>query len=116
MTRVARLSAGSLGLAASGWIALLATWLPAGFILRPISLAAFLVWCPGAALMQRWTAGDRLERGVVTVAMSIGLTAIVAESQAYGGFWDPRGTVAILAFVTTLGVVFGGQHVGGEGE
>ena len=114
MTGAVRLSTGSRVLALSGWLALAATWLPSQMILRPLSLAAFVLWCPGAALMQRWPAVDRLERAVVTVAMSIGVSVIIAESQAYAGLWDARGTVAILALLTTCAVVMGRSRPRGE--
>lgn len=93
----------SVALGASGWLALAATLLPAGSPVRSLAVAAFLVCGPGAALVRRfWPGRDKLERAVVAVALSISVSVLVTELQTFAGFWQPRGSLAILALFTTL--------------
>jgi beta-glucanase (GH16 family) len=98
-----------LGLAVSGWVALAATALPAAEPLRVLLVTAFLLVCPGAAAVRLAAAQDRrarraavLETGVLTLALSLSITALVAE-----GFYLAHGFTAVralcvLAALTTL--------------
>lgn len=92
----------SIALAASGWVAIAASWLPAGSLVRSWVLAAFLLWCPGAAIMRLWPATDWLERTVLTVAMSVSISVLITELQLFSGAWWPRASVAALAVLTTV--------------
>lgn len=112
MTRLVAFSHNPMALAWSGWIALAATWLPSAVVLRSVLLAVFILWCPGAAFMRRWPTNDPLERAVLTVALSIAIAVIVAEAQAYAGFWHPRWTVGALALITTCGALAAGRVAG----
>jgi hypothetical protein len=91
----------SVALAASGWVALAATFLPAGAV-RTACVAVFLVSCPGTALVRRfWPGRDRLERAVMAAALSISVAVLVTEFQTFAGLWQPRGSIALLALLTT---------------
>lgn len=90
----------SILLALSGWVALAATWLPAGSVVRPLVVAAFLASCPGAAMLGWWPDTDRLERAVLAVALSISAALAVTEAQTLLGLWGPRLSMAILALIT----------------
>lgn len=105
--RPARALAVSTALALSGWTALAASYLPAGFTGRPLVVGAFLLLCPGAASMRFWPVGDRLERAVLSVAVSAGLAVAVVEVQLFAHLWQPRATLAVLAAFTTAAVVLG---------
>ena len=72
----------SILLALSGWVALAATWLPAGSVVRPLVVAAFLASCPGAAMLGWWPDTDRLERAVLAVALSISAALAVTATLA----------------------------------
>jgi uncharacterized membrane protein len=93
----------SIALAASGWVALAATLLPAGSVVRSGAVAIFLLCCPGLALVRRvWPGKDRLERAVMSVALSVSVAILVTEMQTFAGLWQPRGSVALLALLTTV--------------
>jgi uncharacterized membrane protein len=93
----------SVTLAVSGWVALAATWLPAGSGVRSVAVAIFLLSCPGTALVRRfWPGKDRLERAVLAVALSIAVSVLVTEAQTFAGLWQPRWSIAILALLTTV--------------
>ena len=93
----------SVALGLSGWVALAATLLPAGSLIRSIAVAFFLVGGPGMALVGRfWPGRDRLERAVMAIALSISVSVLVTELQTFAGWWQPRGSLAILAVITTL--------------
>jgi uncharacterized membrane protein len=93
----------SVTLAASGWVALVATLLPSGSIVRSTGVAVFLLCCPGAALVRRfWPGTDRLERAVMAVALSVSVSVLVTELQTFAGGWQPRGSIVLLALIATL--------------
>ncbi|GAA1268234.1 hypothetical protein GCM10009665_66170 [Kitasatospora nipponensis] len=97
-----------LALALSGWAALLVTALPAGFPLRVVLLAAFLLLGPGAAAVRpvsprRTDPLDALEGLVLTVAVSLALLALVAEAFYLNhAFTVPRAVGALAALTTLL--------------
>jgi uncharacterized membrane protein len=99
-----------LTLAASGWAALAATLLPDGTPVRVLIAVAFMLTCPGGALVQLGHAAltrhnrpmDRLEAGVLTVTLSLALGALVSEAFFVTGTYTlTRATIA-LAAITTL--------------
>ena len=92
-------------LAASGWVALAATLLPAGSIVRPVLVAAFFLYCPGTAALRRCHLPGGLEQAVLRLALSISISVLVAEAQTFLGWWSPRSTVAVLAAATTAGAL-----------
>jgi uncharacterized membrane protein len=84
-------------------VALAATLLPAGSLLRSTLVALFLLCCPGIALVSRfWPGRDRLEKVVMTIALSISVSVLVTELQTFAGWWQPRASLALLALITTL--------------
>ena len=91
----------SILLACSGWLALAATLLPAGFIPRSATVALFLALGPGTALLRHWSVPDPLERWVMNVALSAAITMLLAEVQVILHLWQPYVTLAILAAFTT---------------
>ncbi|MFE0458491.1 family 16 glycosylhydrolase [Kitasatospora sp. NPDC058965] len=96
-------------LALSGWVALLATLLPAGSPVRVAVTAAFVLLAPGAAAVRpRWPRPREgavlpaLEGAVLTVAVSLALAVAVAEAfYLHHAFTLPR-ALAVLAAVTTV--------------
>jgi uncharacterized membrane protein len=99
-----------LTLAASGWIALAATHLPDGTPLRVLIAFAFMLTCPGGALVQLGNTAlthhnrpvDRLEAGVLTVTLSLALGALVSEAFFITGTYTLTRTTITLAAITTL--------------
>lgn len=100
----------SLGIAASGWVALAATALPAANPLRVLLVTAFLVLGPGAAAVRlagrpggrRDRTSARLETGVLTVAVSLSLSALVAEGFFLSRDFSVHRALGVLAGLTTL--------------
>lgn len=99
-----------LALAASGWIALAATALPDGSPPRVAIAAVFILACPGAALVRlgkaalarRGHAMDRLETGVLTVALSLAVGALVSEAFLISHSYTTTRATITLAVITTL--------------
>lgn len=99
-----------LALAASGWLALAATALPAASPVRVLITFVFLLICPGAATVRLAQAllrrsgsrpMDRLETSVVTVAASLALGAVVSEAFFLAqGFTTTRALFTLAAFTS----------------
>lgn len=98
-------------LAGSGWIALAAaTVLPDGNALRAVTAFAFLLTCPGAALVRLGNAHlarhgrpmDRLEASVLAVTLSLAVGALATEAFFITGSYTLTRATAVLAAVTTL--------------
>ena len=104
-----------LGLAVSGWVALAATTLPAADPLRVLVVTLFLVLCPGAAAVRlaapapdpRNRSAAVLETGVLTVALSLSIGALVAEGFFLSRSFSTARAVAVLAVLTTLMALLG---------
>jgi hypothetical protein len=94
-------------LAASGWVALAATLLPAAGPLRVIVTFGFLLVCPGLALVRLLERPDLLEEFVVGLALSMSLAVTVSVAMAVGHWWHPGWGLALLALLTTVAGVAG---------
>ncbi|MFD9129489.1 hypothetical protein, partial [Kitasatospora sp. NPDC059571] len=100
-------------LAVSGWLALLCTALPPAHPLRVAAGVAFLVVCPGLAVVRLVGVGlarrgrpmEPLETGVLAVALSLAIGVVVAEAYYLGHTFTVGRAVAVLAAVTTAAVV-----------
>ena len=97
------------GLAASGWLALAATVAPAGTPLRVAVTAVFLLVCPGlAAVVPVHPAARRggrvalLEVAVLSVVLSLSLSALVAEAFFLTGTFTARRALLALAVLTSV--------------
>jgi uncharacterized membrane protein len=98
-----------LGLAASGWIALAATHLPQGSPLRALIAFTFMLTCPGGAVVRLGKAAlarhnrpmDRLEAGVLTVALSLAIGALVSEAFFISHSYTVTRATIVLAAITT---------------
>jgi len=100
--------------ALSGWVALVATALPEGSPVRVGATVAFLLVCPGLAATLRGTGhGPRREDGrtallaqaVLAGAVSIALSALVAEALFLIGLFSPVRALLALAALTTAMVL-----------
>lgn len=99
-----------LGLAASGWLALAATALPDGSPARIAIAFTFILLCPGAAAVRLGTAVldrgrdhamDLLEAGVLTVAVSLSIGALVGEAFFVSHSFTTTRAIVALAAITT---------------
>ncbi|MEU6528922.1 hypothetical protein ABZ869_07000 [Streptomyces sp. NPDC046928] len=100
--------------ALSGWVALVATALPEASPLRVGTTVAFLLVCPGLAATLRGTGhGSRREDGrtavlaqaVLAGAVSVSLSALVAEALFLVGLFSPVRALLVLAALTSAMVL-----------
>jgi uncharacterized membrane protein len=112
MTRPARWP--SVLLALSGWVALLVTSTPAGSMPRVTVTLAFLLMCPGTALLAlarpllgpRQHSGDAMESVALAFALSIGTAMLVST------VYFMTGTFTLARAVTTLAVITSAAAIG----
>ena len=101
-------------LAASGWLALAATALPAGSPPRVIISFAFLLVCPGAAATLLGDAALRrnrqplglLELFVLAIALSLSIGALVAEAFFLTHSFSTIGALVVLAALTSIAALY----------
>ena len=97
-------------LALSGWVALAATALPDGSALRVAVALVFLLICPGAATVRlaRPTLArhghplSTLEAGSLTLALSVSIATLVAETYYIDHRFTTVRALVTLAVVTSL--------------
>ncbi|MGW3395284.1 hypothetical protein [Streptomyces hydrogenans] len=128
-----------LGLAASGWLALLAALLPEASPLRVATVTVFLLTCPGlaAALALRPAAVGRdahryavLEAALLSLMLGLAMATLVAVVLFLGGVFTATRGLLVLAVLTSVlallphhpgareqddGVQSGGGGSGGRG-
>ncbi|ALO09132.1 hypothetical protein AQF52_3538 [Streptomyces venezuelae] len=102
-----------LGLAASGWLALLAMSLPDAAPLRVAAVTAFLLVCPGLATLLALRPGGPggprrgghpaaiLETALVSLVLGLALTTLVAVALFLGGVFTATRSLLALAVLTT---------------
>ncbi|MFF8511024.1 hypothetical protein ACF064_23325 [Streptomyces sp. NPDC015492] len=101
-----------LALAASGWLALLATGLPDAHPVRVAAVTLFLLVCPGLAaqLALRPAVAWRrpghsavvLEPALVTLVLGLALTTLVAVVLFLGGVFTATRSLLVLAALTSV--------------
>lgn len=105
----------SVGL--SGWVALAATALPDASPVRVATTVIFLLVCPGLAatllvnghaFTPRAGRTGLLESVVLTAAVSVAVSALVAEILFVGEVFTPTRALLILAILTTALVLASG--------
>ncbi|NGO09053.1 hypothetical protein G5C60_15965 [Streptomyces sp. HC44] len=98
-------------IAASGWVALATSALPASFPLRVFVTVAFLLTCPGLAVTLWFTGGAFtsgagraavLEAAVLTGAISLSLSALVAEALFLSHAFAPTRALLVLAVLSSV--------------
>lgn len=107
-------------LAASGWLALAATALPAASVLRVSVMVVFLLVCPGlAAVLPLWPTARRgpgraaiLEIPVLSVVLSLSLSVLVVEALFLSGTFTARRALLVLAVLTSVLALM--PHRGGK--
>jgi hypothetical protein len=103
--RLTRPTGGSIVLALSGWVALALTFLPGGSVPRAAGAFAFLLFCPGAALVRHWPDKDRLARSVLAVAISMALAVLVSQGLTLAGTTSARLALVVLSIVTSIAAI-----------
>ena len=63
----------------------------------------FLLVCPGMVVMEAIGVEDRLLAATATVAISIALGVVVAETLLFLGAWSPTLGLVVLAALTLVG-------------
>lgn len=96
-------------LAISGWLALAATALPALSIPRVLLSLAFILLCPGTAILrivaatapERTDGYEPLLRATLAVAASLSVATLVSEAFFLAGSFTTQRCVMALAALTT---------------
>lgn len=99
----------TITLAASGWLALASTTLPALSVLRVVLSLTFILLCPGTAVLRlaAATAPERnagyepLLRATLAVAASLCVATLVSEAFFLTGSFTMQRCVMALAALTT---------------
>ncbi|MEU3746793.1 MULTISPECIES: hypothetical protein [Streptomyces] len=100
-----------LGLAASGWLALLAMSLPDAAPLRVAAITAFLLVCPGLAALLALRPGGHprdghpaaiVETALITLVLGLALTTLVAVALFLGGVFTATRSLLALAVLTSV--------------
>jgi hypothetical protein len=101
-----------LGLAASGWLALLATALPDASPVRVAAVTVFLLVCPGLAaqlalrpsglLRRAGHPAAALEAALLTLVLGLALTTLVAVVLFLGGVFTATRSLLVLATLTAV--------------
>lgn len=86
--------------------------------LQPAVTFIFLLICPGMALVLLLNINDFWAELSIALALSISLSAFVAEVMLLSGLWSPRGGLMLLIGLTILGGLsyvldINGQRTGG---
>jgi uncharacterized membrane protein len=89
-------------LAVSGWLVLGITVIGEFQAIRTFAVFAFVLTGPGAALVRLLPLTERLERAVLTVAISISLATLAAEAAYIGHVLRPTVVLAGLATVCSV--------------
>jgi hypothetical protein len=105
-----RQQVGLVLLAASGWVVLGLTALPSGTPVRQVAGFAFLLTCPGAALVRHWPGMDGLERLVLAVALSLSAAMLIAETLILAHAWSTPLALGGLAALTSAAALLPGAE------
>ncbi|MEX0170441.1 hypothetical protein [Streptomyces sp. LMG1-1-1.1] len=111
-----------LGLAASGWLALLATLLPEASPLRVATVTVFLLVCPGlAAVLALRPAAARgmpryavLEAALLSLVLGLAMATLAAVGLFLGGVFTATRGLLVLAVLTSVLALLPRRH--GERE
>jgi hypothetical protein len=93
-------------LAASGWIALAAVFVPVGFIPCFALVFCFVMYCPGAALIALRGSRDPLEELLLSVAAATLVAIVVIETLTRMHAWSATRAMVLLAAITTVASLF----------
>lgn len=95
-------------------VAITATTLLAGALfvldlggpLRYAVVIVFLLSCPGLAWARLLKLGDAADLATVGIAMSVAMTAVIAQAMALARWWSPGIGYLVLASLTAAGLTF----------
>ena len=72
--------------------------------LRYAAVIVFLLSCPGLAWARMLKLGDAGDLATIGIAMSVAMTAVVAQVMALARWWSPGIGYLVLAAITAAGV------------
>ncbi|MEU4064276.1 hypothetical protein AB0F25_17985 [Streptomyces wedmorensis] len=109
-----------LGLAASGWLALLASLLPEASPLRVATVTVFLLVCPGlaavlalrpaAAVGQDAHRYAVLETALLSLTLGLAMATLVAVALFLGGVFTATRGLLVLAVLTSVLALLPRRH------
>jgi hypothetical protein len=74
--------------------------------IRYVVVIAFVMACPGLAWARLLRLGDAADLAGIGMALSIALTAVVAQTMALARWWSPGVGYLVLAALTVAGLSF----------
>jgi uncharacterized membrane protein len=86
-------------LAASGWVVLAVTTGAGYSPYRAVAVFAFVLVCPGLAVVRLLPVRDFLERLVLAVALSMSIAALIAETADINDVLQPTHVLVVLAVI-----------------
>ncbi len=86
-------------LAASGWVVLAVTTGAGYSPFRAVAIFAFVLVCPGLALVRLLPVRDFLERLVLAVALSMSIAALIAEAADINNVLQASHVLVVLAAI-----------------
>ena len=93
-----------LGIAATTLVAGVLFALDLGGPLRYAAVILFVMACPGLAWARLLKLGDAGDLATVGIAMSVAMTAVVAQTMALARWWSPGVGYLVLAAITAGGI------------
>lgn len=74
-------------------------------VIRPAVVLAFLLVCPGMALIRLLRVGEPLPELLLAIVVSLALAAVLATISIYAGVWNPPLVFGLIAVITLAAVV-----------
>ncbi len=89
----------------SAIIAGIFAWANSGSPLRPILLFLFMMFIPGLAFTRLFNFGSILTEIVLAVALSFGISTVLAEFMVFAHLWSPNAGLGILVVISVIGAL-----------
>ena len=93
-----------VGIAVTTLVAGVLFALDLGGPLRYAAVILFVMACPGLAWARLLKLGDAGDLATVGIAMSVAMTAVVAQAMALAQWWSPGVGYLVLAAITAGGI------------
>ena len=90
-------------------------WVWIGWSYRELPVLLFVFICPGLSFVQLLDLEDRATVVTLSVALSIAITTLVAQSLLIGGIWSSESGVLVVALVCLTGTALRARQLGGRG-
>ena len=90
-------------------------WVWMEWAYRDLPVLLFLLICPGLSFVQMLDLEDRATVVTLSVALSIAITTLVAQSLLIADVWNNESGVLAIALICLTGVALRARQLGGRG-